>query len=180
MWNHPSFLHGAWPRRSRCSRFRWVTSMSEEYRLHIARWLLRLLGNLRVDVDEGNAIRVIKAVGLEQAKLQGLNHSRAIDAFRKKLTELEQQPLNQTGVLYSNINYLSDLIGLNHVEKELLAFSVLLNTSGVLRECLDGLRVSFATSVCEVLALALGVEQSNVRLALRQEGALRTAGLHLS
>lgn len=163
--------------RTRYRPSRWDPSISEEYRVPIAQWLLRLLCNIRVDIDEWNADRIIRAVGLEQDKLKDLNHPKAIDAMRKRLVGLERQPRKQTGALYSNLTLLSDLIGLSYIEKELLAFAALLHVSRALADCLDGLRVSFATSVSEVLATAFEAEQHDLRFALRTEGVLSTAGL---
>ncbi len=174
--------HTTTSRRVRAHRYRyrpsrWDPSISAEYRVPIARWLLRLLCHIRVDIDERDADRIIRAVGLEQGTLKDLNHPKAIAAMRKRLVGLERQPVKQTGVLYSNLTVLSDLIGLNRVEKELLAFTVLLNVSTALTDCLDGLSVPFATSISEILAVAFGIERNDIRVALRPEGVLRSAGL---
>lgn len=149
----------------------------DAYRVQVARWLLRLLVTARVETDKRETPHILKAVGLAHHKLKNLRYPTAIHTFRKQLAELDQQPLDRTGALYENIDHVSDLIGLSEVEKETLAFVVLLHTCSVLADCLQGLSEQTSASVCDLLALALGVEQTEMRTVLRNESPLCAAGI---
>lgn len=149
----------------------------DAYRVQVARWLLRLLGTARVEIDERETPHILETVGLAHLKLKDLRHPTAIHAFRTRLAELDRQPLDRTGTLYKNIDHVSDLIGLSEVEKETLAFVVLLHTCSVLGDCLEGLGEQTAASACDLLALALGIERTEMRTVLRDESPLCAAGI---
>ncbi len=164
-------------RHHRAFRSRVGKPVPDAYRLQVARWLLRLLGSARVEVDEMEAERIVEAVGLARLKLKDLRHPTAIHAFRTRLAEIERQPLDRTGSLYRNIDHVSDLIGLSELEKEVLAFVVLLHTCAVLNDCLEGLGDQTAASLCDLLALALGVERAEIQTVLHDESPLCAAGI---
>ena len=149
----------------------------DAYRSQVARWLLRLLGTSRVETDKREVPHILETVGLTHLQVKNLRHPTAIHAFRTRLAELERQPLGRTGALYQNIDHISDMIGLSDLEKETLAFVVLFPTCSVLGDCLEGLSEQTAATVCDLLALALGVEQTDMRAVLRNESPLCAAGL---
>lgn len=174
--HHRLFEKALRPHR-RIYRSRSRQTVPDAYRSRVARWLLRLLGTAQVETDEMEAERIVEAVGLAHLKLKDLCHPTAIHAFRTRLAELERQPIERTGALYRNIDHVSDLIGLSEVEKETLAFAVLLHTCAVLSDCLEGLGDQTATSMCNLLALALGVERTEIQSVLRDESPLCAAGI---
>jgi SpoVK/Ycf46/Vps4 family AAA+-type ATPase len=149
----------------------------DAYRVQVARWLLRLLGTASVETDESETPHILEMVGLAHLKLKNLRHPTAIHAFTTRLAELDQQPLDRTGTLYRNIDHIFDLIGLSEVEKEVLAFVVLHQTCSVLRDCVEALNGQSSASVCDLLALVLGAEQTEVRTVLRAEGPLCASGI---
>jgi hypothetical protein len=149
----------------------------DAYRSQVARWLLRLLGTSRVETDKRETPHILETVGLAHLKVKDLRHPVAIHAFKTKLAELDLQPLGRTGALYQNIDHVSDMIGLSDLEKETLAFVVLLPTCSVLGDCLEGLSEQTSASVYDLLALALGAEQTDMRTVLRNESPLCAAGL---
>lgn len=149
----------------------------DAYRGQVACWLLRLLGTSRVETDKRKTPHILETVGLAHLKVKDLRHPTAIHAFRTQLAELERQPLGRTGTLYQNIDHVSDMIGLSDLEKETLAFVVLLPTCSVLGDCLEELSEQTSATVCDLLALALGVEQTDMRTVLRNESPLCAAGL---
>ncbi len=149
----------------------------DAYRGQVACWLLRLLITTRVETDKRETPHILETVGLAHLKLKDLRHPTALQAFKTRLAELERQPLGRTGTLYQNIDHVSDMIGLSDLEKETLAFVVLLPTCSVLGDCLEGLREQTSATVCDLLALALGVEQTDMRTVLRNESPLCAAGL---
>ena len=149
----------------------------DAYRSQVARWLLRLLGTSRVETDKRETPHILETVGLAHLKVKDLRHPAAIHAFKTRSTELDRQPLDRTGALYRNIDHISDMIGLSDLEKETLAFVVLLQACSVLRDCVEALNEQTSASVCEQLALVLGVEQTEMRTVLRNESPLCAAGL---
>ena len=149
----------------------------DAYRVQVARWLLRLLGTASVETDESESPHILEMVGLAHLKLKNLRHPTVIHAFTTRLAELEHQPLDRTGTLYRNIDHISDLIGLSEVEKEVLAFVVLHQTCSALRDCVEALNGQSSASVCDLLALVLGVEQTKMRTVLRAEGPLCASGI---
>ena len=149
----------------------------DAYRSQVARWLLRLLGTSRVETDKRETPHILETVGLAHLKVKDLRHPAAIHAFKTRLAELDRQPLDRTGALYRNIDHISDMIGLSDLEKETLTFVVLLPTCSVLGDCLEGLSEQTSATVCDLLALALGAEQTDMRTVLRNESPLCAAGL---
>ena len=149
----------------------------DAYRGQVACWLLRLLITARVETDKRETPHILETVGLEHLKLKDLRHPTAIQAFKTRLADLEQHPPDQTGALYRNIDHVSHLTGLSGLEKETLAFVVLIHTCSVLGNCLEELSEQTSASACDLLALALGVEQTEMRTVLRDESPLCAAGL---
>lgn len=158
--------------RAGCGAF-----VQEEYCLLMARWILRLLGTGCIETEEADMKRILDLVGLADLKLKNLCQAKAAHAFRLRLTELDRLPVTRTTTLHKNIDCLSEMIGLTNVETELLALMVLLNTSSVLKDCLNGFSRPFTNSAYELLALALDVEPKEVRAALRPDGLLCSSGI---
>jgi transitional endoplasmic reticulum ATPase len=150
----------------------------EEYRTQVVLWMLRML--VLTNAVPGELPEeewFVRTVGLNIASGQKLTDSEAISLFREKLAEMERTPLRPEGVLYANIDRLAELIGLTPVDKELLAFLVLLHTQTPLWECGGAMEDLTVSTAMEAFAEILGLDRAEVRRALKEDGPLCSSGL---
>jgi transitional endoplasmic reticulum ATPase len=154
-----------------------VHVLPDEDRAQVTRWILRLLTSVRVEADAVDTARVLEVVGLAHLKLRSLGSQKAVQALTARLVEVEQQPVRGTGCLYQNIERVAKMISLTDVDQEVLAFTALLHRCSILKECLELLGDQSADSICELLALALGIERTILEAALRDSSPLCSAGL---
>jgi SpoVK/Ycf46/Vps4 family AAA+-type ATPase len=150
----------------------------EEYRAQSALWILRMLVLTKADPEElleEDWFR--RTVGLAVPSNQDLKGSKAIRVLGEKLAEMESRPLRRDGLLYTNIDRLSELVGLTAVDKEVLAFAVLLHTQAGLRECAGFFEDLTASTAKEVLAEVLDLDRTEVRRALKEDSTLCSAGI---
>lgn len=108
---------------------------------------------------------------------QDLKGSKAIRVLGEKLAEMEGQPLRREGVLYSNIDRLSEEVGLTTVDKEVLAFVALLHTQACLRECASLFDDVSTLTAKDVLAEVLGLDRAEIRRALKEDSTLCSSGI---
>jgi len=149
----------------------------EAYCPWVARWLLRLLGTARVEIDEEETRHIAEITGLAHLKLKDFRRPTALQAFAARLAELDRQAVEQTGPLSHNIDLIGGLIGSSNLEKELLAFVVLCHTCSVLHDCLETVSDQTKSPVTELLAVLLGVERTEIQTVLRDRGSLCSAGV---
>jgi SpoVK/Ycf46/Vps4 family AAA+-type ATPase len=162
----------------------------EEYRAQVALWMVRILILTKADLDElmdpaglldseesPEENWLLKTVGLKVSDGHALKGPKAIRVLGEKLAEMEGQPIRHEGLLYANIDRLAELVGLSPVDKEVLAFVVLLRTQACLRECASGFESLSAAAAKDVLAEILGLDRTEVRRALKENGTLCSAGI---
>lgn len=150
----------------------------EEYRAPLAIWMLRML--VRANTYPDDLLQeewFLRIVGLEVPTDQDQKVSKMMRLFKKRLAELECLSLHREGLLYTNIDRLAELVVLTPVEKELLAFIVLLQTQAVLRECADPFDGLTSPTAKEILSEILGLDQTEVHRALNETGTLCSAGI---
>lgn len=152
-------------------------TVPELYRPRVARWLLRLLETGRVEMDEVDEKRLGEVIGLAPPKLKNCRRPTAIRTFAARLAELERDPIERMGPLYRNIDLMSGLIGFSELEKEMLAFVVLLHTCAVLNDCLEGMGSQTVTSMSELLAVALDAERTEIQAMLSDRSNVCAAGI---
>ena len=152
-------------------------SVPEQYRDQVARWLLRLFVAEMLEVEPGMERSILDTVGLEHLNIEDLAGAEALQAFRLRLTELDEQSVGRESPLSRNVDRVAELVGLHESEKDLLAFVVLLRGCSVLRGCLESLDEQTATGVCDLLEAVLGINQTEIRRMLREDGPLCAAGI---
>jgi SpoVK/Ycf46/Vps4 family AAA+-type ATPase len=130
-----------------------------------------------MEADWMDTARVLEVLGLAHLKIRSLGSQKAVQALMARLVEVERQPIRRTGCLYENIERVAKMISLTDVDQEVLAFTALLHRCSILKECLELLGDQSADSICELLALALGIERTVLEPALRDSSPLCSAGL---
>ncbi len=166
------------------------TSPMDQYKEIVILWSLRILLDLKgytlMDVSYGlyGHERALAAVGLEKL-LDKYDEDNELSKkkFRKILTKQHKAYHKKKSndfadlTLYKNINKLSELIDLNVIEKQLLAFGVLLHAVRDLEAICDVLGDISSHSVVSVLAAIIGIPTVEVRQALSTDGLLNKTGL---
>jgi SpoVK/Ycf46/Vps4 family AAA+-type ATPase len=118
-----------------------------------------------------------RAIGLDVHSARDLAGPKAVRLLKKKLAELEGQPLRREGALYSNIDRLSTEVGLTTVDKDVLAFVTLLRTQACLRECASLFDDVSILAAKDVLAEVLGLDRAEIHRVLKEESPLCSSGL---
>ena len=111
-------------------------SVPEQYRDQVARWLLRLFVAEMLEVKPGMERSILDTMGLEHLNIKDLAGAEALQAFRFRLAELDEQSVGRESPLSRNVDRVAELVGLHESEKDLLVFVVLLHGCSVLRGCL--------------------------------------------
>lgn len=153
---------------------------SRGYMQHAAVWALRLLlrmGDYRrfyrqiCDIDA-----FFEAVGIEPIKPECEPEvlKRALEA---RLVELEDSLPSDMGVLGQNIDLLGGALDLTDIERQVLAFVVVLHHVRWLENCADTLGRLDTRQVHEAIAIALSLEESDVRKAFVSDATLVSAGI---
>ncbi len=152
-------------------------SLPDTYRPQAARWLLRLLLNLRLETGEVDTQRMAEVLGLPHISCRHPHRPKARQTFAMRLAELDAAPMDRAGSLYRNIDLLSQLIGCSDLEKEILLFVVLLQAYSIFNDCIEELGDNSASSVMDLMAVALGAERKEIQQALHDTGPLCSSGI---
>ena len=162
--------------------------IDEEVKSLLLQWMLRILvplGGYKKFIARHGGFAdddVAAFIGLEKwIDNDDFNSKR--DKIRKELfakyydIEAKQEGFSVPTALEKNIHMLSDLIGLDDVDKKILGFSILLHNFSVLEECadlLDGLNMSkLITAVSRIL----DIPRTSVKRTFDAMGNLGKSGL---
>lgn len=153
---------------------------SRGYMQHAAVWALRLLLRMgdcrRFHRQISDSEAFFEAVGLEEIKpeCEPEELKRALGA---RLVELEDSLPADMGVLGQNIDLLGDALYLTDIERQVLAFVVVLHHVRWLENCADTLGRLDTRQVHEAIATALSLEESDVRKVFTGDATLVSAGI---
>jgi SpoVK/Ycf46/Vps4 family AAA+-type ATPase len=146
-------------------------------------WLFRLLlkrANLHRYLQQEEMINegVLATFGLSEHILQVSKPGMVNFILQAKCRELAADPkVGIPRVLASNIFDLAVVIGLNHVEQQLLALAVLVTTDHGLRMCASDVNVKQHSCLEKTLQIMLDCPADKVKAALQARGALSSSGL---
>ena len=152
-------------------------------------WSLRILLDLKgytlMDISFGlyGSERALSAVGLEKLLDKydddnELTKKEFRDILKKQYAKYEKKDHDFSVLTVNkNIRQLSNLIELNEVEQQLLAFSVLMHAISDLEAICDVLGDISAYSVIAIFSTILVIPPSKVRDALSSDGLLNKTGL---
>ncbi len=164
-------------------------SPMDQYKEIVILWSLRILLDLKgytlMDISYGlyGNERALAAVGLEKLldkydEDNELSKKKFRKILNKQYKKYEAMDHNFDDLTLSqNIRKLSDLIDLNPIEQQLLAFGVLLHAVRDLEAICDVLGDISSHSVVSVLAAIVGIPPVEVRQALSSDGLLNKTGL---
>ncbi len=153
----------------------------EVYDRMIELWTLRLmvaaerLPGIR-EVRDSQADYILELLGLSD--MVGPQNRRTLRAFiRQRLQALEKDLPIREGVLFRNLRRLGDRIGLNGVEQDLLAFSVLWPEHRLAKPCCEYIGELNARRWAVLLAGALSHDVSEIHKAIHKGSVLAKTGL---
>ncbi|MFH1494749.1 MAG: ATP-binding protein [Pseudomonadota bacterium] len=92
--------------------------------------------------------------------------------LKSRADELEQQlPRNKT-VLTRNVDMLGKLLGLDKLQKEVLAFAALSEQHPLLSDVIENARIKSTDAITKILSIALSVSEAEINKAIRADGHL--------
>lgn len=94
-----------------------------------------------------------------------------------RAAELEQQLPRRKTVLARNIDMLGELLDLDPLQAEIVAFTALSKQHPVLCEVIENIRLSTIDGIVKFLSIALNARDADVRKALQPDGHLRSTRL---
>ena len=143
-------------------------------------WMCRLLLGFRsfqvfLSNESGESVLVRDFIGVEP--LEGvLPRSSVRRQVQKRLKGLGSQSVGSASPLGRNTANLATLAGLSEVEREILAFVVLMQVEEPLRNLLQDADYCNRQRICELLAVAVDRSRKEVRDALSSKGVLAETG----
>jgi SpoVK/Ycf46/Vps4 family AAA+-type ATPase len=151
----------------------------EEYHTQIALWMLRIMVLTKSEPDDSllDEAWFIKVTGGEIEVKPNLKVGEVRLVFEEILKKLEKKPTRRDGALYTNIDRLAKMVGLNAIDQKILAFIVLLQTQKCLKECVDLLDDLHLSAAKEVLADVLGCDRADMHNVLNEDSTLYSSGI---
>lgn len=143
--------------------------------LQAALWIARLSVNFAAAIHKLNDsmysedLRKIIGITPRDGRL-GKRELRPLMKIRAD--ELEQQlPRNKT-VLTRNLDMLGDLLGLDKLQKEILAFAALSEQHPFLSDVIENIRTTSTDAITKLLSVALSARDADIRKAIQSDGHL--------
>lgn len=147
-------------------------------------WILRSLihrGHLSNFLRTSVASNQIEEIlGCESEKLIKLKPAMALARIRRRLSTLVRRGIDRDHDVYANILTLGQMLKLCEVDRELLAFAVLIETEEALSDCAKPLferECKSFTKTCRALASILDLDADQVTAGLGSSGHLARCGL---
>ncbi len=150
-------------------------------------WALRilvLLGGADTFIGEQsfNPLWIAKLLGFSKALTstayaQDVAHAELRQLHHQAELEYRQQQWPVSDDLRANIGMLKEILGLNDVECQILAFMIVLHTERLLDDVADIMGALTAAKAFKILTVVLNVPYDDVRVALSAQGRLIRSGL---
>jgi len=121
--------------------------------------------------------RILNAIGLAELEDKEMGVGAFKRILARKLESVEQQDLRLTGNLDENLKQLGKLVGLSEIDKQLLAFVIILHSDPGLDETADVLGSLVADKAKYVLSVILEISEHDINVALSAESVLSRTGL---
>ena len=97
--------------------------------------------------------------------------------LRERLLRLEEAGPARGGPLFRNVGLLGDALGLDEVERDLLAMAAMVATDDAVSEAFAVFQPLSRRGICVLLGAAIGADPDRVQRALGQEATLAQTGL---
>ncbi len=120
---------------------------------------------------------IFYSIGLEENLEKQIAPSDLYKLLKNKLKELEQQPTFRTNKLFTNIIVLGEMVGLSAIEKELLLFILVIQSSNGTRRSLEYLGMTSFPNLVHHLSYILKIKSDQIYEAFRNDGPLCASGL---
>lgn len=140
-----------------------------------ALWITRLSVGIRVAIYQLNdstfseELRQIIGITPTEGKLTKIE---LMPLLKTRAAELAQQLPRRKTILTRNIDMLGDLLGLNKLQKEILAFVALSQHHPFLSDVVENIRTTSSDAITKLLSIALCVRDADINKAIRPDGQL--------
>ncbi len=142
-------------------------------------WTLRIMTEFKFKIYDpwGSDKRTwLIVAGFSENEISDKDDQYFMAKLEERLATCSAKPPEINGVLFKNIEYVSDILQLNEVEREILAFVAVTTRNLYFRKAIKEISVELKEFVIQLLACALGREESDVREACKNESTLVEAG----
>ena len=153
--------------------------VSEHYD-HVELWALRLLTSFEsylYDLWGDERLLWLEIAGLPSRLIDSDDDNKIKVALKRRLKEIEAKPLKRVGPLFTNIGYLSEVLGLSPAEREILTFASIATRNHYLRGGLRSMQMATREFAIQVLRCALNMPESGIRAACQKKSTLSEVGL---
>lgn len=143
--------------------------------LQAALWIARLSVNFAAAINKLNdsmySEDLRKIIGITPR--DGRLGKRELKPLMKiRADELEQQLPRHKTVLTRNVDMLGDLLGLDKLQKEILAFAALSEQHPFLSDVIENIRTTSTDAITKLLSVALSARDADIRKAIQSDGHL--------
>lgn len=143
--------------------------------LQAALWIARLGASLTEVTHQLNEsmssdeLRRLIGITPQEGKLSK-NELRPL--LKTRAAKLEQQFPRKKTVLNRNVDMLGNLLGLDKLQKEILAFAALSEQHPLLSEVVENVHTKSTDAITKLLSITLSVSEAEIRKAIRADGNL--------
>ena len=138
-------------------------------------WITRLCASFTAACSQLNngvySEETRQMIGIEPTEGK-LSSNELRQLLKRRASELEQLPSKSKSVLRRNVDLLTELLNLDTVQQDILAFAALSEQHPFLSEILENIRTTSIDAVAKLLSVALRVRDLDIRRAIRPDGPL--------
>jgi transitional endoplasmic reticulum ATPase len=146
----------------------------------VAVWVLRLLMGVR-GVRPMKLERIEEDVyavaGIDDPGRRGPDPDFVRDRCRLRLAQAICVPPDRSSPVFANAALLGKCIGLSELEREILAFALMIQAEPALSDCLDAYQPRTIYAFATLVAPCIAADRAAVRAALRSDATLASTGL---
>ncbi len=148
---------------------------------HVELWILRVLtqfsSRLYDPWDESDRDSWLEMADVPKQKIASLEEDMLKLEVEQRLQKIDAELLDRNGVLFTNINYLNELLSMSPVEKEIFTFAAIATRNHAMRKGLRMMSIGTREFAIQVLACVLELPEDEIREACQRKALLSTTGL---
>lgn len=153
--------------------------LKSPYFEHVELWTLRILTEFRFKIYDPWASDKkiwLTVAGFNEKEISENDDQYFMAKIEERLSCGTANQPERNGVLFRNIEYVSDILQLNEIECEIFTFISVTTRNLYLRKAIKEVSVELKELIVQLLACALGKDETVVRIACKKESTLVEAG----
>ena len=146
---------------------------------HVELWVTRILiefKNKLYDPWVDNRKIWLSVAGFTEQEISADDDQKFMDKLETRLKSLQGKKLNREGVLFTNVGYLSEILRLTEIEREIFIFIAIATRNLYLRKAISDILIDIKEFAIQLLACVLGMTEELVRGACHNKSTLVETG----